>query len=133
MPDYGMTPYSWLCKECDERGVGGVIADAFGGFPERYRVSKELEKDFAEWANYFEDNVDCCSDNYDFDWETFHQKGIELAQRLNDEIGQHFNIVYVKPMEDPNRLLDERLLISKEKNFWLKFRQKLERLNENKM
>ena len=114
MPDYGMAPYAWLREEKKGRGVGGTIADASGGFSEEYGVSKELEKDFAEWANYFENNVDCCSDNYDFDWETFHQKGMELAKRLNDEIGHRFNIVYEKPMEDPNRKIDERSLILRE-------------------
>jgi hypothetical protein len=100
MADYGMSPYAWLRRAGNTRGVGGNIADACSGFPEEYNVSKDLEKAFAKWAIYFEQTVEPGRDN-NFDWETFHRKGHELTKRLEKEIGDRFNVRYIIPWEDP--------------------------------
>lgn len=100
MADYGMAPYAWLRRAGQTRGVGGNIADAVCGFPEEYGVSKDLEKAFANWACYFERNVEPGRDE-NFDWETFHRRGRELTRRLKEEIGDKFYIHYLIPYEDP--------------------------------
>lgn len=100
MADYGMSPYAWLRRAGNTRGVGGNIADACSGFPEECNVSKDLEKAFAKWAIYFEKTVEPGRDN-NFDWETFHRKGQELTKRLEKEIGDRFNVRYIIPWEDP--------------------------------
>ena len=87
MADFGMGPYAWK---------GGNIADASGGFPPEYGVSKELEAEFADWVTKFE----CDYDKPDFDWEVFNRRGIELSRKLKKEIGDRFKIEYHIPIED---------------------------------
>lgn len=100
MPDYGMAPYAWLRRAGQTRGVGGCIADSTCGFPDEFGVSRGLQKSFERWACYFECNVKPGREK-DFDWESFHLRGRELTKRLEEEIGDRFNIFYVLPWEDP--------------------------------
>jgi len=84
MADFGMGPYAWH--------QGANIADSLTGFPSRFGVSKNLEADFAEWVIDFERNYE----RLDFDWDGFHQRGIELSKKLKKEIGDRFIIEYHK-------------------------------------
>jgi hypothetical protein len=93
MADFGMVPYAWH---------HGNIADSITGFPPEFGVSKELEAEFAEWVGNFERNYD----KHGFDWEAFHQRGIELSRKLRKQIGHQFNIEYHKCIEDPKYVDD---------------------------
>jgi hypothetical protein len=103
MADFGMGPFAWL-RHDDSGGVGGCIADAFGGFYENeFSVSDGLTRDFAEWARKFERTA---YNNPDFPWKAFHAEGIALTRRLKNEIGNQARVLYCRPMEDPDRVSD---------------------------
>ena len=107
MADFFNGPYAWLRKMDNEwGGVGPNIADAVGGFPEEFGVSKALQEQFAEWAVEFENRCD----DKDFDWFRWNWRGIELSKFLKREVGDRYNIVYHQPHEDP-RFINAMFLI----------------------
>ncbi len=109
MLDFGNCPYAWLNENPDlRRGVGPNVADSVTGFCGMVPVSAALEAAFSEWAWPFESEYN----NPDFDWEDFHRAGIELARRLKDEVGDAYDVVYLKASEDPNYAVDERTEIN---------------------
>lgn len=98
MADFGNGPYAWLREPNDARPlVGACIADAVCGFPEEYGISESLHKKFAEWVIEFENKYK----KQDVDWERWNQFGIELTQRLKQEVGDRFFVEYHFPYEDP--------------------------------
>ena len=100
MSDFGMSPYAWERDEADEhRGVGGAITDSVCGFDNTpYKVSAELQRDFREWAVYFEQHA---LNPRSLDWQEFNRAGLELAKRLKAEIGDQARVLYEAPYEDP--------------------------------
>lgn len=104
MPDFDCT-YAWL-KEEDEGTVfvGGLIGDSSGFWDPELEVSPGLQQSYCEWVLRF--NLDCY--NSDFDWKGFHEEGIALTRRLKSEFGDKARVMYVKPCEDPARILTER-------------------------
>ena len=108
MADFGFGPYAWLKDAADESDyVGMNIANLKTGMT-IFKISKELEADFAKWIDRFERNA---LDNPDFPWSSFHEEGVFLSRRLKEEIGNAANVVYVKPFEDPNYEMDEKAWI----------------------
>ena len=104
LPDFGMGPYGWIKDADDEtRYVGGNIADATCGFEfTEYKVSAELERDFAAWVTWFERACSVSDDETAaFDWPEFHRQGLALTIRLKVEIGDQARVMYDKPCEDP--------------------------------
>ena len=102
MPDFGMGPYLWLIKNStpDCSLVGGNIASTgyWSSEPSLSHVSQELREDFDDWETQFE----LYSEFRRFRWELFHERGLILAQRLKNQVGDKFIVRYVKPFEDPN-------------------------------
>jgi len=97
MADFGNGPYAWLKDSSDQsKYVGGNIADAISGFSGYAEVSRELEIKFAEWVTDFENH----SDERNFDWKAFNERGIALSNRLKGEVKDAFDIVYVVQSED---------------------------------
>lgn len=103
MPDFGMGPYAWQKDAADKStAVGANIADAVSGFRfTEYRVSNELEADFAEWALWFEHGA-VGDRRFAMDWDRFHRQGIALARRLKAELGDQVRVMYDTPVEDPS-------------------------------
>lgn len=66
-------------------------------------MSIELFRDFCFWAELYLVYVPTNDDVFDFDWDDFNKKGLELAQRLKAELGRDIKVRYVKPPDDPNR------------------------------
>lgn len=108
MPDFGNGPWAWEKDSTDETTyVGGCIASA-EWMDGRYHVSGGLKKEFGEWVSRFENQ---CKDE-GFDWTAFHRRGMELAKRLKQELGDRVKIVYAKPVEDPNHKSEEQTEIT---------------------
>lgn len=139
MPDFGGA-YGWIMRGDDDRskGLGGCHASG-GDWSGEHSISVDLQMAFAEWQGLFE------SSGYDdqlgddqFDWPSFHARGIELSRRAKAEIGDAARIVYEKPMEDPHYRSEERrevlvdgslrLLESRAQLFGMTFRQLVVRI-----
>ncbi len=103
MPDFGWGPYGWI-KDADDETceVGANFADAMCGFKfSEYRVSAELERDFAQWVGWFDSGCRSRDDRPTFDWPEFHRQGLALTIRLKAEIGDQARVMYDKAFEDP--------------------------------
>lgn len=76
-------------------------------------MSEDLWRDFAGWSIAF-DRTAFYLPSFDpqgWDWERFHARGLALAIRLKQEVGDAYRVVYQKPSEDPDHMTDERLEI----------------------
>ena len=79
MADFGFGPYAWLKDAADESDYVGInIANLKTGMTD-FKISKQLEADFAKWIDRFERGA---LDNPDFPWSSFHEEGIRLSRRL---------------------------------------------------
>jgi len=108
MADFGFGSYAWLKDASDQTDYVGLnIANRKTGMTE-FCISKQLEAGFAKWIDHFERKT---LDNPEFDWESFHQEGIQPATRLKQKTGNLANIVYVKPAEGPNHEVEEKIWI----------------------
>lgn len=108
MADYGSGPYAWRRENDEEPGIGPNVGDAVCGFSDEYRVSPDLEKAFALWAVQFERE----SGRENFPWESWNAEGIELARRLEGELGDRFNVEYHYPVEDPSYTSMQRPIVA---------------------
>ena len=109
MPDYGFGPFLWRTEHADERGVGPNICDASHWDP-TMPLSEPLWLLFAIWVGSFE-LAGISPDEFErngWDWSAFHDRGRYLAYRLKQEVGHEYRVVYEKPCEDPDHLVDER-------------------------
>lgn len=104
MPDYGMSSFLWF-NECGaEGGLGPNCCD--GTYKcDSHPISDELWRDLSEWSTEFARETGDCgledgSAGASFDWQHFHARGMALARRLKDEVGDAYRVVYLKPAED---------------------------------
>jgi len=106
MPDYGRA-YGWRKRE-ESRDVGRNMADDTGWYGD-HPISRSLHEAFVTWQDRFERaewiGVEVTPN---FDWDGFHRDGIALARDLKEELGKSVRVFYEKPIEDPNRTLEER-------------------------
>lgn len=109
--DFGNGPYAWL-QDDSETGpqVGTHFADCTRGLSEIIGTSKELDNAFNEWTLQFERYYD----DPEFDWNLMHEEGMNLARRLNREIGDRFVVAYRPPHEDESRRAISRIVIEDE-------------------
>ncbi|MHC9247750.1 hypothetical protein [Aeromonas jandaei] len=73
-------------------------------------MSEELWRQFSYWTIAFDRTRfegDCVDPN-GWDWPAFHERGLYLAKLLKEEVGDAYQVIYVKPWEDPYREQDER-------------------------
>jgi hypothetical protein len=78
-----------------------------------FPMSERMWQKFADWAIEF-DRTSFYSENFNadsWDWIAFHARGMQLSQRLKDEVCFAYRVVYDKPFEDPNHRIDERVEI----------------------
>jgi Circularly permutated YpsA SLOG family len=109
MVDYGFAPFLWLVDAPNCAGIGGSLCDGTG-WHESCPMSEGLWRKFADWAMEF-DRTSFNSDGFDpngWDWIAFHARGLCLSRWLKEEVGSAYRVVYEKPVEDPNWMLDER-------------------------
>lgn len=109
MVDYGNAPFLWHVGAPGQAGVGGNICDG-SGWDEACPISEGLWRKFADWTIEF-DRTSFYSDDFDtsgWDWVAFHERGLQLTRWLKNEVGDAYCVVYEKPCEDPDCLLDER-------------------------
>lgn len=107
MPDYGGA-YGWINRNGPEDALGPNHADTCGWSGD-HPISDELQAGFSEWQKDFESGTWEQKGRSIFDWPRFHENGMALARRLKAELGDAARIYYEKPMEDPNRRIQERL------------------------
>ena len=50
-------------------------------------------------------------EEYSFDWEDYHKRGIELAKRLREKLSTEYDLWYDAPAEDRSGTIKERVLI----------------------
>lgn len=100
--DVGMAPWGWVKSAEDmTRYVGRNCADSTG-WHAKFKISKQLESEFVNWAVYF-DSQPWFSDEsiyQTFDWANFNAKGIELSKRLKKELGDLALVYYARPSEE---------------------------------
>lgn len=94
MADYGGA-YAW-----DEDGIGTGIAEYFQDRPE-YEQLEAVEQELVEWDTWFETSD--LPDDFNFPWDDFHVKGLELAKRLAGLLKGSPPVFYQPPYEDPFR------------------------------
>ncbi len=109
LPEYGNAPFLWIVTTPEQRGVGPNISDG-NWWDENQPMSEGLWQKFADWVNEF-DRSELYYSNYpasDWDWEAFHERGLQLTRWLKEDVGDAYRVIYLKPGEDPNRALDSR-------------------------
>ncbi len=109
MVDYGNAPFLWLADHPDETGIGGNLCDG-SYWDATFPMSESLWRKFADWAIEF-DRTAFYSDSFDanhWDWIDFHARGLKMARCLKDEVRDAYRVIYEKPYEDPNCIIDER-------------------------
>jgi hypothetical protein len=96
---------------------GGTAVSISYYFPQNSDVAL-VEAEFEEnWLPRFEKAELDNEEHALLDWESFHEQGMRLAIRLKAVLGDQVDIVYKKPMEDPNRRKNEiRFVIVKSSN-----------------
>ena len=105
-------PFLWLKEEdWSFGGVGPCMCDRMG-WDESMPLSEGLFREFADWGNEFDDVLrdGGYTDELpeDWDWMAFHARGMHLARWLKDELGDAYQVVYLKAEEDPNCRINER-------------------------
>jgi hypothetical protein len=69
-------------------------------------ISSNLRGELRQWhAEFRSALIDPESRCAILDWKRFHEKGLALARCLKLEIGSDRQVIYVKPLEDPNLYL----------------------------
>ena len=109
MVDYGNAPFLWIAKQPEKSGLGSNLCD--GTFwDESYPLSEGLWRKFADWAIEFDRTAfyRASFDASDWDWAAYHDRGLQLSRWLKEEVGNSFRVVYQKPCEDPNHMINER-------------------------
>ncbi|MFM4847389.1 hypothetical protein ACEUDG_01630 [Aeromonas rivipollensis] len=110
MVDYGGAPFLWVCDDPNETCcVTYNVSDGMYWYEEDDVMSEELWKRFSPWALEFDQTMyDMHALDPDhWDWLAFHERGLQLARELKEEVGDTYRVVYTKPVEDPNYKQDE--------------------------
>ncbi len=104
-------PFIWLVSRPEEGGVGPCLCDSMG-WDECYPLSEGLFHKFSDWALDFDNaSRDAGHTNElgdDWNWFSFHARGMQLSRWLKDEVGGSYRVVYMKYGADPNHQIDER-------------------------
>ena len=109
MPDFGSGPFLWIKRDVEERGMVGNCC-SYNSACGLHPMSDALLVDFSAWVSEFERapyNVDE-GGTVTLDWEAFHDRGLALARRLKMEVGDSAQVIYMKPVEDPGNVIDQR-------------------------
>lgn len=99
MPDFALA-YAW-----DEQDLAVYVDDAWPDLS----GATALDEAFAGWQLRFEhaDWEPTMPMLPGFDWDGFHEDGMNLAVRLKAMIGDRCEVLYEKPYEDPQRHVEE--------------------------
>ena len=110
MVEYGFAPFLWKVSRPDQLGLGDLTCESYA-WEDYYPMSEALWQKFAIWARTFERISFYSGSNEEaecWDWPAFHERGLQLARWLKEEVGDAYRVVYQKPGEDPNDRIDER-------------------------
>ena len=104
--------FIWFLMCPKQGGVGPCLCASYLGCHESYLLSEGLYLKFCDWhlalesalrdAGYWPDDLE------NWDWNAFHQRGMELCRWLKEEVGDTHRVVYHKAGEDPDRHINER-------------------------
>ena len=104
MPDYGQS-YLWRNRRISPQPLTHELMGATAKLERK--ISERLHREFQWWQRDFEDAFEVFTNGGLFDWVKFHNKGVMLAVKLKQEIGDSARVYYEKPFEDPNCNLNE--------------------------
>lgn len=109
LPEYGGEPFLWIVSRPDERGVGPNLCDGLY-WDEAFPLSEGLWRKFVDWTLQLDHKALYVneSDKADMDWEFFHERGLQLTRWLKEDVGDSYQVVYMKTGEDPEHRKDER-------------------------
>ena len=103
--DCGVGEFLWR-KESGSTVSGLVGGNLYSLMDENHvpeEMSKELFQDFCSWARFYMSHHNDWEENTrDIDWENFNQRGVDLAQRLKNELGSIADVQYVHAWDDPD-------------------------------
>ena len=107
MADYGGA-FAW--RTFNDHGLGGAF-DCCGDVAGQ-AISPMLIQDLMDWTREFSCAQYIAEGSFAMlEWDQFHARGIELAQKLKAIVGDAADIYYEKPWEDPNVFDQERVEI----------------------
>ncbi len=109
LPEYGNAPFLWIVRAPEQGGVGPNLCDGTW-WDESHPMTEGLWQKFSDWSIEF-DRTAFYDQDYDaseWDWEAFHERGLQLTRWLKEEVGHAYRVIYMKPGEDPNSELDGR-------------------------
>lgn len=102
--------FLWKKKRSDPEQLIGSLVYSYGmdRWHDDSMMSELLFNLFLDWAKSY---LDAAPPNYSFhpdeiyglDWDKFNDRGCELAQRLQVELGQSALVEYRKASNDPTR------------------------------
>jgi hypothetical protein len=107
--EYISAPCLWLLSSPDEYGVGQNIYDD-GEWSASLPMTFELWQKFMDWAIDFA-NKEIILDEpltVRWDWNAFHERGLQLSRCLKQELGNAYRVVYLKSGEDPDSQIEKR-------------------------
>jgi hypothetical protein len=101
--------YAWM-RYPDEpaEALGRFCGDREQGWFGEHAVSAELEAAFAAWQRTFEHAPGGAA----VDWPALHARGVQLAQRLKQEVKLQARVIYEKSVADPRHRDAGRLEVS---------------------
>lgn len=107
--EYGNAPFAWVVDKDGQMGLGPCLYDGCD-YVENGPMSEGLWRKFADWAIEFDRTSFYLEDyvNPQWDWASFHARGLQLSRWLKEEVGDAYRVFYMKPCEDPGHQIEER-------------------------
>ncbi len=106
--DCGVGEFLWR-KDTDSKVselVGGNLYSLMDVDHVPEEMSLDLFKAFCDWARfYMAHEPDWEANTRDIDWDSFNNRGLDLAQRLKNELGSAADVQYVYAWDDPKQEL----------------------------
>ena len=92
MPEFGGA--LWESKS----GIGTTLS----AYLPLSRELQKLEEDIEEWNDEYASAVEPAEINYIYDWNLFNNRGIELAIKIKQFLGNEHKVFFWKAYEDPS-------------------------------
>jgi hypothetical protein len=109
MAGCGVGESLWVKRATDKCLVGNNVFSLMDSPSYQDLITTGLFNDFYAWAHEYmkHESLDV-SDPWEVNWDDFNARGIALAKRLKEELGDSAGVQYVRADKDPHS--DELLL-----------------------
>ncbi len=109
MAGCGVGEFLWVKSSLDDCLVGDNVFSLMDSPSYQDLISEELFNDFYKWAlDYMKAEPLDVFDPWDIKWDEFNARGIALAKRLKEELGDSAGVQYYRADKDPH---DDELLL----------------------